>query len=218
MTFFLLFVGVLLGGIVSFVVAMVVSYWQFISSTAGYRVAQAVEATQKLALNREKHIDSVSTLRNQYRYSLGVIVDEFVQGFGVNGDFKHNGPWPSLICPHSDRWKKFREQVRPVIEDINVYSFLGERPLPFAYPPVAQLCALTKLCNQVETVVGLLDGALEKKLVRINCAKNEVTNVEVDILDAERQEKKRYQETLAEAYRELQRRWDKWLRTSQRTH
>ena len=86
MTLLLLFVGVLLGGIVSIAVAMVISYWQFISSTAGYRVAQAVEATQKLVLNREKHIDSVSTMRNQYRYSLGVIVDEFVQGFGVNGD------------------------------------------------------------------------------------------------------------------------------------
>jgi len=118
-------------GVIGSVIAALILIWiQFRYSTAGYRVDKVREATEKITAPNA----DTSLLRNKYRYSLGVIIDDLHQSF-KNG-FNERGPWPALVdngdeCEpieankSGDRWDKFNRYIRPVVEDINTYSFVG---------------------------------------------------------------------------------------------
>jgi hypothetical protein len=118
------------GILTSLVASLFITIKQFGDSTAGYRVQMVIEATRELTANRPH----TSPLRDRYRFSLGVIIDDLHQSFPPNKGFPANGPWPPLVhngnkCEddgkQGDRWDKFERYIRTVIEDINVYSFLG---------------------------------------------------------------------------------------------
>jgi hypothetical protein len=72
--------GVLLGFIANIAVGIWFSYDQFSRSSAGFRVKNTVEATQRI-IDEERDRGS---LRNKYRYSLGVIIDELVPADDIN--------------------------------------------------------------------------------------------------------------------------------------
>ncbi len=157
-----------LGVVASLVAALYISYQQFIHSTAGYRVNMVTKAHHELTSPDPK----TSPLRDKYRYSLGVIINDLHQSF--KGGWLENGPWPALVdngeeCPpvtkseeKGDRWHKFNLYIRPVIEDTNAYMFLGG--LRFT-PALRHLRKLTMLCNQLENVVMELDAAFEQHSV-----------------------------------------------------
>lgn len=182
-------------------------YRQFESSTAGHRVDMVVKATQGVINAREKKLD-MTVVRNRYRYALGVIIDELVGAFGTKeGGFEENGPWPCLVdqdweTRSKDRWSRFDERIRPVIVDINSYSFIGIVwfRLLCVFPKIRRLYALMELCKQLEAVVRELDASLEVDLVCISEGKiipNTNSVQEVEPLRCE--------------YRRLYEAWRKWL-------
>lgn len=169
----LVIVSFFLGVLASIAAGVRLSFLQFQSSTAGYRVKMVTTATQEM-VEAAKRNAYVGTLQDKYRYSLGVILNELTQKFGHNG-FNSDGGWPLLIDYDNerpkDRWGRFNKYIRPVIDDINVYAFVAEFPrhrrLDFFFgrlydrPFLQKLGKLTELCQQLETVVGELDAAFE---------------------------------------------------------
>lgn len=176
-----LLLGFLLGILASIFAGVRLSFHQFRYSTAGYRVDMVAEATSRLVRLKDGQAKDMSTgmLRDKYRYSLGVILDELVQTFH-NSEFAADGPWPLTIdivdetkgnenseCTYqgSDRWGRFNNYIRPVMTDINVYVFVARFPRPFDWiydkRLVRRLGNLAELCQQLETVVGELDAAMD---------------------------------------------------------
>ncbi len=230
-----LFAGVILGFILGmfgdFFVSLCLSYSQFSSSIAGHRVKSTARATDKICEAIEPSKDqskqgkpteqgkTTEKLRNIYRYSLGVAIDNLAGAFGTkpNDKFQENGPWPSLVekdCfddPGKDRWDWFNQRVKPVTENIDDYSFLGKYHFLlslFHKKELSQLDALVKLCNQLETVVCELDAILEArngkgKPLWIKLNKDE----RIEPTDAASDQVKQ----LREEYRKLHQAWQKWL-------
>lgn len=197
-----IFLSVLLG----YIYAIKISIAQFESSTAGYRLQQVVEATQRLIELRRQSPDSYAgSLRNQYRYSLGVILDKLTQEF-MEERFDENAPLPALINAEGDRWKRFNDHVRPVIVDINVYTFLSRSLFAkrFNSKSMGRLETLTKLCTQMETIVSLLDYAMEGKqpILRFENRKLSFTG----------QGDEKARERIIEEYKKLHGIWQCWCR------
>ncbi|MCC6613690.1 MAG: hypothetical protein IT320_09450 [Anaerolineae bacterium] len=171
---FFVLIGFVLGILASIAAGVRLSFLQFKSSIAGYRVQMVTDAT--LRIHDATIEDSyVGTLLDRYRFSLGVILEELEQKFG-RSDFNNDGGWPLLIDydeseTKKDRWWRFIHFVRPVIDDINVYAFVAGFPrqplLHFFFgwlydrAILLRLGKLTELCHQLETVVGELDAAFE---------------------------------------------------------
>lgn len=99
MQFYLgLLLGFVLGILASILAGLRLSFLQFKYSTAGFRVQSVPEATRHFA-NRS---NNTSTLRNKYRYSLGVIIDE-LQNWP-----KDNTQFPLVAQLNGDRWQRFQ--------------------------------------------------------------------------------------------------------------
>ena len=223
----------ILGGIVGFIINLIAglffSHDQFSSSMARYRVKDTVDATKRIIKETEKaEADCVSRLRNKYRYSLGVIIDELELVFGRNSKFKED-EWPCLIDfdPNNnkngfrsvdekgndkDRWDRFNKYVRPVVEDINSTSFIGNYSLVrYFSKEVRQLNALTELCNCLEKVVSELDAAFEAKslveIVPINPGDNSKVMIKPIVPNSSVQNINR----LKKEYLNLHKAWNKWL-------
>lgn len=209
--------GLFFGFVSNIIVGLYFSWDQFQSSTSGYRLKKVVEATRKI-FDPEANI---SRERDRYRYSLGVIIDELKQTFGREGDFEDK-EWPCLVDYNSekyelskdengndiDRWKHFERYVRPVVDDINNSSFIGNYRLIRSFSKdVRQLYALTKLCNHLENVVSELDAAFQaEKLVKLN-DKNHV-------VPQENQSKSDGFKRLEKEYHDLFNAWREWLRAA----
>lgn len=210
-----------LGAAVGLVTDILVTLWaslnEFSSSAASYRVNRVVEATQEIV-----QIGHRSRSRDRHRYSLGVIIDHLDQTFGKDDGFKEN-EWPCLVHhtqdaqppladrhgtanDKADRWDFFDLYVRPVINDINGFSFIGRYPIfPYFYKKIRQLKALTKLCTHLETVVRELDAAFETKtMVRFGRVSGKVVIQPVNSSDEDIGR-------LREAYRSLHTAWGEWL-------
>jgi hypothetical protein len=165
--------GILLGLVTSATVGLKLALDQFSSSVAHYRVKKTAEATKEIF---DKPKSERSSLRDRYRYSLGVIIDELEQTFGKNYDFGKVEEWPCLTDydekKHQfdgDRWNRFNKYVRPVIEDVNSSSFVGKyRLIRYFSEDLRQLNALTIFCNCLENIVSELDAAIEAKLIELN--------------------------------------------------
>lgn len=182
-----------IGFIASLSVAMVILYWQFKHSIAGYRLKKVEEATVAL-INEVKSPNSYTgTFRNRYRYSLGVIIDRLLHTYGSNEIPKIENLHPTMIGKDGDGWGTFNLYVRPVIDDINAYSFIGGW-VPFL-PKVRKLRLLFKLCEQLENITAELDSIrllsrtknsdilnIEKEKVQITKTNDSSVNIQIDIL------------------------------------
>lgn len=204
--------GVIVGLVTDAGVSLLLSLDEFRSSSAGYRVNNTVRATKEI-LERKKGGGSSSRLRDKYRYSLGVVIDNLGQEF-ADAPF-NTDEWPCLIHqkqlqPLGDRWKFFRDYVRPVVEDLGGLSFLGRYSLAYCFcQSVRQLDALAKLCHRLEDVVCELDAAFGAnnplvELAKVN-GKTVIQPINVSSEDIGQ---------LREAYRNLREAWSKWLRAA----
>jgi len=215
--------GYLIGFVINLITAVLVSYYQFQFSTAGYRVKSTAKATEEIykAHTDEKKANTeknhyIGQLRNKYRYSLGVIIDILVQIWEKDG---REDARPRLVhykqkkgCIYdrdgnegkgADRWDFFNQFIRPVIEDINTYSFIGWFGwCPLCPRRIRQLSSLTKLCSQLETVVSEFDAAYGEDLVTIE--KDEVK-------PTSKPDPEKMRETLGEVYSSLHDAWQEWL-------
>jgi hypothetical protein len=205
-------VSFILGFLASAIAGLLLSYLQFSFSTAGYRVKMTVQATRKIVKARAENAYT-ETLRDKYRYSLGVIIDELAATFGTTDDFQENEPWPRLVnssihlgddpqTEKKDRWSLFDQCIRPVIQDINIYSFIGWFRL---CPTICQLSALVRLCNRLETVVGELDAAFGGGLVGLDTKDKVVRQPTTDPAKVQSLKKK---------YCDLHKAWLVWLRAA----
>lgn len=224
-----LLVGALIGFCCNVIVAWQFAYNQFLSSTASHRIRMVVEATKDiLAASPQAHAQR-SRLRDQYRYSLGVMIDDLSKVFGRGTEgFCTDGPWPVLV-PYNDqrpkdpmkdnegepldRWSKFDRYVRPVVEDINPTSFLGDswwlRLDTRKKQRLEQLTKLSQLCDQLESTISLLDAALEgTPFVRF-----ENTNTAIAIWPKHEHASEIKQ--LTDEFRELHAAWRAWLEVAQ---
>jgi hypothetical protein len=213
-----------LGAGVGLATDIIVTLWaslnEFSSSTASYRVDQVIEATQEILQTKYR-----SRARDRHRYSLGVVIDHLEQVFGKDDGFRKN-EWPCLVHhtqdeqpllanrdgtanDQADRWDFFDLYVRPVVDDINGFSFIGKYPIfPRIHKKTRQLKALTKLCTDLEIVVRELDAAFETKTkVRFGRVLGKVVIQPVDSSDESIGR-------LREAYRSLYKAWCEWLKAS----
>lgn len=228
------FFGGFIGGVLSdFGVSLALSYHGFLHSTANYRLEKTLEATKKMIESPEDR----SPLRDEYRYSLGVIIDHLEQVWEKD-DFKDD-KWPCLVNfkedengrPYltdrnqkrgkdADRWDWFDQYIRPVIVDVNAYSFLGRQRLVHCLfgwlfrsfsEKIDQIDALTKLYKQLETVVGKFDAAYEVDLVKPAKAGERVV-----IRPTSEPDPKGLREALRKAYYDLYHAWREWRELSLR--
>lgn len=198
----------LVGYLIGFLASVYLVYWQFKRSTAGFRLTNVVKATREITLKLEDSNDNYTgTLQNKYRFSFGVVIDWCSTTFGTQRISKVPGHFPPLVDINTDRWEKFKLYVRPVVEDLNPYSFLGW--LPFSRR-MKQLRALVLLCNAIEAVVMELDAVVQidknkgTSIVKaedpgftINVIGHEIYKTEIDHLTAK--------------YTKLELAWNKWL-------
>lgn len=232
----------ILGGILGFIFGLtgnvVMLMAQFSSSIAAYRVNGVTDATRQITSANERG-EYTGVLTDRYRYSLGVLIDEFTkQCFKetfMAGHTLDEAIWPCLVDYDSrrptsaekmagvDRWARFERYVRPVVNDINDFAllyFVGQMVDPFRFLGISRRClslvrlqALGKLCREIETTVGLLDGAFEKGVVYLSEA-NHVTPVNLDdmcFVDQNTKTQHRaHQESLFDSYRQLSLAWVAW--------
>lgn len=149
------------GYAIGFGVSVYLLYWQFKRSTGGNRITNVANATREIINKLQNTSDSYTGyLQNKFRFSLGVPIDWCGKTFGAppNLPTKPNHYPPVVDLGGVDRWKKFRDNIRPVIEDVNPYSFLGW--IPFNRR-LKRLRKLVILCNAFEDVVMELDAVIQ---------------------------------------------------------
>jgi len=171
-----LLLGFVMGILASILAGLRLSFLQFKYSTAGFRVQSVAEATNQFA-NRS---NNTSTLRDKYRYSLGVIIDE-LQNWP-----KDNTQFPLVAQLSGDRWQRFHNDIRPVINDVNVYAFVSSFRLPFFrvlfdVKLVKQLGTLVKLLNQLEQITAEIDAAFEIKAIEETDGKLRLTQQDTSL-------------------------------------
>ena len=177
-------VGLAAGIAANWLTTLYFAFKQFKSSTAWERVSGVEKATKVFKILRanmtQPQTDSVPRRRDEFRYSLGVIVQYLTDTFGNPvSDFAEGGPWPIVTefnCDGTtddnkrftesegkpyDRWRFFNIYVRPVIEDINPSTLVLNSPWFFAPRRVNQLRDLLKLCLAIESATAKVDAAVE---------------------------------------------------------
>ena len=87
-------IGIVLGIVTGLVTSTIVNSRGFLDSAARarYRVRETVKATKEIL---EKPKETRARTRNRYRYSLGVIIDDF-DNFWKSDTFKED-EWPRLV-------------------------------------------------------------------------------------------------------------------------
>lgn len=156
-----LFIGFVAGIFASIYAGLWQARKQFDASTANYRLQMVIDATRvMLAAKNLEPAPYMGAPRNKFRYSLGTVIQALVQDFDKSGmKNKKNGPLPLLVPETGDRWQTFDERIRPILNDINTFSFLGKIVWFQNQAPFPQLGQLTQLCNALEIVVSELDAA-----------------------------------------------------------
>jgi len=148
-------ISYILGFLASLTCGLLLIYWQFTKSIAGYRLKKVEEATHLIINETKSTISYTGTLRNRYRYSLGVIIDLLIKTFGTKDIPKSEGSYLSMLTVEGDGWHRFNFYVRPVINDINNFSFIGWLTL---LPQMKKLKILLNLCIQLENITAELDS------------------------------------------------------------
>jgi hypothetical protein len=204
----------LAGFVLGIVGALIIAYWQLHASTTGYRIRMTVDATKALTDLTEQSSKS----RNRYRYSLGVVLNQLADAFPRDTEFNPDGDWPCLVDFNTnnpkaplkndagqniDRWALFDRYVRPVINDINPYSFLRWIKI---HPTILQLDGLIRLCNQLEAVISELDAALEGDNPTVEVKMITESKAVIHVKDSSKVE------PLRNEYKQLHAAWHEWLR------
>lgn len=208
------------GHIISFIVGFLASlsvgilliYWQFTKSIAGYRLDKIEDAT-RLIINEIKSTNSYTgTLRSKYRYSLGVLIDMLTRTFGARDIPKTEGFYPSMLKDDGDGWDLFNRYVRPVIDDINSFSFIGWLTL---FPKMRKLKRLINLCKQLENITAELDSIrLFANSKGIKILKIHDTGGITEILDQNDASSNVKIKELKDEYKLLEKRWNEWLQVT----
>jgi len=209
----------IVGYCIGFLSSIYLIYLQFQKSTSGYRLSNIIIATKEITSKlQDKNDKYVGTLQNKYRFSLGAIIARMATTFGTKYIPKQPGYYPWLITirridnpidgnPWADRWIEFNTYVRPVIQDINSFAFLGWLPVGNR---MKQLKALIKLCNKIETVVAELDAVKQIDInQKIEIIKPDSPGYTLHI-DGNEQYINEYKQ-LIKVYGELEIAWLDWL-------
>ncbi|PCJ23403.1 MAG: hypothetical protein COA97_11750 [Flavobacteriales bacterium] len=199
-------ISFIIGFVASLSVAMTIIYWQFKHSMAGYRLRKIEEATHKIA--EKKKLNTYTGMeRNRYRYSLGVILDRLIGSYGTNDIPKLENLHPAMLAQDGDGWGTFNLYVRPVINDINAFSFISW--LSFL-PMLKKLGLIFKLCEQLENVTAEMDAIrLLQRTKKIKILEFVGENISItNSNDSDVQEQ--INQLLAEL-ENLERCWKKWL-------
>lgn len=203
------FTNPIVGYCIGFLTSVYLIFLQFKKSTAGFRLEHICIATKEIVAKLQDKNDSYTGhLQNKHRFSLGVLIDWCATTFGTNTIAKKQGHFPPVVDLNSDKWHKFELYIRPVVQDINSYSFLGW--LPFN-KKMNQLKAIVKLCNAVEEVVAELDSIIQ---IQIN---KKIKIIEPDDPGFRINEKDNSQynseiQSLLLKYKELEISWYNWLK------
>lgn len=190
--------------------ALVLFYIVFLPSRARTRVDGVADATRQIIRKKESG-SYTGALTNQFRSSLGVMLDRLVNCYGTDQQFAENGPWPCLCdfnesvskgkLEQVDRWKRFNECVQPVSMEIDAHSVLRWFSLT---PTLWRLNALIDLCRALEAVVSKFDSACGQGLVDLD------KNDEVVMLNSDNPDLN----PLREDYRKLHTAWIRWRQMS----
>lgn len=158
--------SIFIGVLGSFIVAWVFFYMQYNKSTAAYRIRQIEEATKKIINAKKKNGENreIAMLRNHYRYSLGVVLDRITKTY-LNSSSSLEYPYPNFIDYDEDGkgnrscdgWRFFIERIKPVIDDINQYSFIGWMPSPYH----KRLKIIVNICYQLQKIVETHDAIMD---------------------------------------------------------
>lgn len=187
--------------VLGYYLSTLVIYHQFKDSIGGHRVVDVARATHEFTQPNP----NTSVLRNRYRYGLGVIIDDLRQ---MDEQGLKEGKCPLLIDKDSDRWERFDKYVRPIMNDINAYSFLAVySPLS---PLLRQLDSLTNLCRAIEIVVMELDAAFENPPVTEWKKAEDAEDYEIEIIGNANDSRVI---TLTNALKELSNSWQAWLKS-----
>jgi hypothetical protein len=190
----LLLIGVFLG----FMGNVVLVCFQFKGSVAAKRVDWVRDATEAFL---PKDLET-GQARNKYRYSLGVIIDDLSRC--RDDGMKNNGYWPSLADKMDDRWDRFNRYVRPVVDDINNYAFLGgDRIIRKFSTKLRQLHYLALLCFEIENAVMRIDAAAENPSVI------EISDEGISPISGKEDDPQII--TLKDGFVELYQAWQDWL-------
>lgn len=234
----LVILGAAIGFILGLIGTVIILILQFSRSIAAYRVNGVAQATEKIrSANANGEYSGV--LIDRYRFSLGVIIDEFTKPCFAKtfaeGRVEDTDLWPCLVdfnpqktsgaekVYELDRWGRFLRNVRPVMDDINDFALLtivADHLLsPYLFldvfpksSPLLRLQRLGQLCQKIETTVGLLDGAFEKNMVELT-SDNHIKAIEFDSVRGEVPSKLEFEGHKAElsnAYQELSCAWVAW--------
>ncbi|MCK5268536.1 MAG: hypothetical protein KAR07_10220 [Spirochaetes bacterium] len=204
--------NLMIGLFVALFVGTGLIYWQFFESIAGYRLKKIEDATIKIIDKKMSKKKYVGMLRNRYRYSLGVIIDILTNTYGSKNLPKQKEKYPFLIDKDENRdgWALFDRYIRPVMDDINAYAFIGW----FAcLPRMKKLKKLIKLCEQLENVTAELDYIqLLEKSESITILKLEPTGGVLEIIEHKDKSISDQIKTLKDVYKNLEQSWRKWLK------
>lgn len=204
-------ISFILGFIASFTGGVLLIYWQFSKSMAGYRLVKVEEATKSITNEYKSANSYTGTIKNKYRYSLGVLIDLLTKTFGAKGIPKSNDQYISMLKEEGDGWEFFNFYVRPVINDINQFSFIGWLII---LPKMKKLKYLLNLCKQLENVTAELDSIRlyarnnnlkilsiqENYILKINSQNDASANAKIEVLKNE--------------YNKLEKYWNYWLKVT----
>jgi hypothetical protein len=193
----LLLFGFILGIFAGLIATIVIIYLQFGRSIAGHRVKHVVAATKEFLRTPA----NTGATRNKYYYSLGVLLDD-MHDIDSNGIKSSTGKWPLIADSIEERWARFNKYIRPVINDINAYSFLGSFRW-LGLPLMRELHALTNLCREFEKVVSALDAGFQNPAI-VAMSEGGIS------LIGERNDPRAI--AITDAYKELAAVWDQWIK------
>lgn len=148
-------ISFIIGFFTNLSVVILLIYWQFTKSIAGYRLDKVENATKSIVNEIQSTNSYTATLQNKYRYSLGVLINMLVRTFGAKDIPKTGSLYTCMLEQDGDGWSLFNFYVRPVIDDINNFSFIGWFTL---LPKMKKLKTLINLCKQLENITAELDS------------------------------------------------------------
>lgn len=227
-----LMIGFVLGILASTIASFILAYVQFKNSIAIERLNQVINATHEIISYHYSQVRNPQPtfianfkkqmLRNKYRYSLGVLIDRIVMAYGDNNLLtKSDKKYPNFLCmdkkpdsvKHEDRWKDFMHYVKPVIDEVNSFTFLGNLLFLKKKKTLRQLQCLNSLGMQIEIITGISDSCLaQMKGNHIRPALHaEDDSIEFLDITIEEQENENILKNLREQYSKLESIWNQWL-------
>lgn len=179
--FYSIITNPIFGYVIGFLSAIGLIYWQFCKSIANRRLMKIQDALGRIIKERNdgkngKEDDrTIAMLRNKYRFSLGVTIDRMTNTYDANGNRILNDFLPNFINykpekstnkkeetilkETGDRWNYYKDRIRPVIDDLTQFAFLGWIPSR----KMKMLKLVVSFCYSVQSIVELHDAVMDKE-------------------------------------------------------